>query len=277
MWQKWSWTEASLFLVKIFTLSPATYIVDCQTHKHYSLLSNSNIYFGAVCLCESTFTTINHFLFAVLPAGWTLWITCSVLGLYFWSEWKPLIKKEGPLLRPFTLPLSHPGPLIFLQPSELFVSSAEWNPSGDLWAISHKGMKKASAPSPPPLCAPPCSAMKWHPYLINCESWNFAQETPFLCTWQWLNSTAMQFHSSCRWEQKGTGGGGCALCLRNEGDVMGSCSMALQQTVPSLYSGHVVWHQSGSAKEVHIRMLISSGVFFFIINNMSGAARWCSG
>lgn len=47
------------------------------------------------------------------------------------------------------------------------------------------------------LHTPPCSAMKWHPYLINCESWNFAQETPFLCTWQWLNCTAMQFHSPC--------------------------------------------------------------------------------
>ena len=82
--------------------------------------------------------------------------------------------------------------------------------------LSHisQGHEKASAPPPAsPLRTPPCSAMKWHPYLINCESWNFAQETPFLCTWQWLNCTAMQFHSPRRWEEKGAGEGLCTVLL----------------------------------------------------------------
>lgn len=65
------------------------------------------------------------------------------------------------------------------------------------------------------LCTPPCSAMKWHPYLINCESWNFAQETPFLCTWQWLNCTAMRFHSPCE-VKKTKMGSGCISVHQRE-------------------------------------------------------------
>lgn len=84
-------------------------------------------------------------------------------------------------------------------------------------AISEPYLTRAWKSLTPPalyLRTPPCSAMKWHPYLINCESWNFAQETPFLCSWQWLNCTAMQFHSPRRWEEKRAGEGLrlCAVC-----------------------------------------------------------------
>lgn len=71
-----------------------------------------------------------------------------------------------------------------------------------------RAWRKVSYPSSSYCHTPPCSAMKWHPYLINCESWNFAQETSFLCTWQWLNCTAMQFHSPRQWEEKGAEGRG---------------------------------------------------------------------
>ena len=128
--------------------------------------------------------------------------------------------------------------------------------------LSHisQGHEKASAPPPAsPLRTPPCSAMKWHPYLINCESWNFAQETPFLCTWQWLNCTAMQFHSPRRWEEKGAGEGLCTVllvcvcvcvCVFERWrwfpcDIMGPRSMAPQQRVPSVHRGHVVGQHSG--------------------------------
>lgn len=98
------------------------------------------------------------------------------------------------------------------------------------------------------------SAMKWHPHLINCESWNFAQETPFLCTWQWLNCTAMQFHSPQRWEEKGAGEGLRLPAVRGWArrwrqfpcDIMGSCWMGLQHRVSSMHWGPVVrWHRGG--------------------------------
>lgn len=88
------------------------------------------------------------FLFSVLPAGWTLWITCSALGLYFWSEWKPLIKKEGPLLRPFTPPLSFPGCLFSYNPQNCSCLAV----NGAHQVICEPYLTRAwKKPQPPPL------------------------------------------------------------------------------------------------------------------------------
>lgn len=141
--------------------------------------------------------------------------TYSMLGLYLSGAWKPV---SEPARRYWQISYCVPLPpsSLSLIPRLLFSSvnkpqnftSPALNGAHQaiFWAISHKRMKKVSLPPfPSPPSTPPCSAMKWHPYLINCESWNFAQETPFLYTWQWLNCTAMQFHSPRRWEEGSAG------------------------------------------------------------------------
>lgn len=99
--------------------------------------------------------------------------------------------------------------------SELSASSSKQRLSGSLRAISHRGMKKPCQVPHPPAGTPPYSAMKWHPYLINCESWKFCTRDSFS-----LHLTVIELHShaisfTMPMRRKESGGGGCVpVCER---------------------------------------------------------------
>lgn len=77
------------------------------------------------------------------------------------------------------------------------------------------GAWKSLAKPNPPAGTPPYSAMKWHPYLINCESWKFCTRDSFSLhlTVIELHSHAISFTTPMRRKESG-GGGYVSVCER---------------------------------------------------------------